>query len=222
MRTSESRAKPASCLLFKYRMRTLLSRSIRSIIIQKDNQCILKMVNFITDRYNPFVLTDQDQVINFSTGKHLPEAKVELNLKCITEGCKEYNNFRDQVFKQKSKQLLHPLSKKKFMKGKTDIRSVDAAKETSSAQRIIEIGRKRGYSIDSLLTYELTSTSFFLTKDGELHKTNKSELVHVIEKCLGDTSDQSPPATTCTVLDFMLHARTIAAATVSSIKTFGE
>lgn len=138
------------------------------------------MVNFITDRYDPFVLTDQDQVINFATGKHLPESKVDFNLKCIAEGEKEYNNFRDQVFKQKSKQLLRPLSKEKFMKGKTDIRSVDVAKETSTAQRIIEIGRERGYSIDSLLTYELTSTSFFLTKGGELHKTNKSELVHEI------------------------------------------
>lgn len=200
----------------------VLHHEFSDIITQKDNQCILKMVNFITDRYNPFVLTDQDQVINFATGKHLPESKVDFNLKCIAEGEKEYNNFRDQVFKQKSKQLLHPLSKKKFMKGKTDIRSVDVAKETSTAQRIIEIGRERGYSIDSLLTYELTSTSFFLTKGGELHKTNKSELVHEIEKYLGDTSDQTPPQTTCTIFDFMLHARIIAAAAASSMKTFGE
>ena len=39
---------------------------------------------------------------------------------------------------------------------------------------------------------------------------------------MGDTSDQSPPPTTCTVFDFMLHARTIAAAAASSMKTFGE
>lgn len=200
----------------------VLHHEFSDIITQKDNQCVLKMMNFITDRYNPFVLTDQDKVINFATGKHLPDAKVEFSLNCITEGCKQYNDFRDEVFRQRSKQLLHPLSKKKFIKEKIGIRSFDASKETSSAQRIIEIGRERGYSIDNLLTYELTSTSFFLTKDGELHKTNKSELVHEIETCLGDTSNQSAPPTTCTVFDFMLHARTIAAAAASSMKTFGD
>lgn len=39
---------------------------------------------------------------------------------------------------------------------------------------------------------------------------------------MGDTSDRSPPPTTCTVFDFMLHACTIAAAAASSMKTFGE
>lgn len=203
----------------------VLHHEFSDIVTKKDNQCIMKMVNFITDRYNPFVLVDQDQVINFATGKHLPVEKVKFKLTCITDGRKEYNNFRDQVFKQKSKQLLHPLSKKKVFKGKAEPKSVDVAKETSHAQRIIEIGRDRGYSIDRLLTYELTSTSFFLTKDGALHKTNKSEMVHEIQKELGDMSDQAlqgPPSTTCTVFDFMLHARTIAAAAASSMKTFGE
>lgn len=200
----------------------VLHHEFSDIITKKDNQCIMKMVNFITERCNPFVLTDQDQVVNFATGKHLPEEEVEFNLQCITEGRREYENFRDQVFKQRSKQLLQPISKKKVRKEKTEIRSVDVVKETSNAQRVIEIGRERGYSIDCLLTYELTSTSFFLTKDGELHKTTKSELVHEIEKHLGSTSDSSPPHTTCTVFDFMLHARAIAAAASSSMKTFGD
>lgn len=39
---------------------------------------------------------------------------------------------------------------------------------------------------------------------------------------MGDTSHQSPLPTTCTVFDFMLHARTIAAAAANSMKTFGE
>lgn len=63
----------------------VLHHEFSDIITQKDNQCILKMVNFITDIYNPFVITDQDQVIKFATGKHLPESKVDFNLKCIAE-----------------------------------------------------------------------------------------------------------------------------------------
>ena len=120
----------------------------------------MKMVNFITDRYNPFVLVVQDQVINFATGKHLPVEEVKFKLTCITEGRKEYDKFRDQVFTQKSKQLLHPLSKKRAFKGIPEPQSLDKTKETSRAQRIIEIARDRAYSTDRLLAYELTGVLF--------------------------------------------------------------
>lgn len=60
------------------------------------------------------------------------------------------------------------MSKKKVLKRKRkpETGSVDEAKEISSAQRLIEIGREQGYSINNLLTYELTST-YFLTIDGD-------------------------------------------------------
>ena len=56
------------------------------IITNNDNQCIMKMVKFITDRYHPFVPVDHDQVISFTTGKHLPVEEVKFKLTCITEG----------------------------------------------------------------------------------------------------------------------------------------
>ena len=47
-----------------------------------------------------------------------------------------------------------------------------------------DYSRERNYSISDLLCYELTSTSFFLTQDGFLRKSPKSELAREIEKKL--------------------------------------
>ena len=94
--------------------------------------------------------------------------EVKFKLTCITEGRKDYNKFREQVFIQKSKQLLHPLSKEKAFKGKPEPQNLDKTKETSCSQREIEIARDRGYTIDRFLVYDLRSTSFFLKKDGAL------------------------------------------------------
>lgn len=56
-------------------------------------------------------------------------------------------------------------------------------------------------------------------------KIKKSELVHETEKELRGMSNQArqnSPYIICTVFDFMLHARTIAAIAASSMKHFGE
>lgn len=64
------------------------------------------------------------------------------------------------------------MTRKNGFKSKTNATSSDVVKETSDAQRITEIARDRNYYIDTLLSHELTSTSFFLTKDGTVLKTN--------------------------------------------------
>lgn len=57
----------------------VLQHKFSDIITQKDNH---EKGDFITDMYNPFILTNQDQV--FATEKHLPEAKVEFSMKSIS------------------------------------------------------------------------------------------------------------------------------------------
>ena len=63
-------------------------------------------------------------------------------------------------------------------------KKIDVKKETISAIRSIDYARLRDYSIDELLKFELTSTAFFLMKDGYLRKSTKSELAKEIEKAL--------------------------------------
>lgn len=131
------------------------------------------MASFINDRCDPVALVDQGQLLKFATGKHLPAEAAEFKLTCILEGQKEYNKFRDEVFIQKFNKLRYPLLRKKVFKRNNEPKCLDVAKETSHTQRIIEIARERGYTIDTLLTFELASTSFFLTKDGVLQKNKK-------------------------------------------------
>ena len=54
--------------------------------------------------------------------------------------------------------------------------------------RNIGCARLCDYSLTNVLKYEITSTSFYLTKDGFLHKHKKPELANVIKelfkKCL--------------------------------------
>ena len=57
----------------------------------------------------------------------------------------------------------------------------DILKETTSFIRNIDYARRRDYSLTNLLKYEITSTSFYLTKDGFFRKHKKTELATVIK-----------------------------------------
>ena len=64
-------------------------------LTDKDNQCIIKIMNFITNRHNSFSLVDQEQVIKFTTGKYFSMEEANYKLGCITKGRKQYDEFRD-------------------------------------------------------------------------------------------------------------------------------
>lgn len=64
----------------------------------------------------------------------------------------------------------------------------------------------------------MTPTSLYLTKDAYLIK---SDLVKVIETKI-ETTSHCHPKVSCTVFDFMLHARTIAVAVERSNRNFGD
>ena len=48
--------------------------------------------------------------------------------------------------------------------------------------RMIDFARTRNFNIKDLLEYELSSTSFFLSKDGFLRKSQKSDLLTQVKK----------------------------------------
>ena len=66
--------------------------------------------------------------------------------------------------------------------------------------------RCRGYDINYLLSYELTSTSLFLTRNGFLTKPEKSQLVHELEKKLQTPQNSETPQSPgkATVIDLSL------------------
>lgn len=193
-------------------------------ITEKDNRCVEKLVDFISERMNPFCSTE-GQLFNIATGQVVRKETESLKLTYFQEGEAGYIKFRNEVFVQKCKKLLDPLSLKRTLMCKEEKNAVDINKETHDALRKLEIARERGYSIDKLLTFELTSTSLFLTMDGMLQKSRKSELMREIEKETGQehlNDTEKHPNACCIVFDFMLHAHIIAAAVRSQMQTFGE
>ena len=60
--------------------------------------------------------------------------------------------------------------------------------------RYIDYARIKNYATKNLLHYELTTTSFFLTKDGHLRKPRKSDLATELKKLFEGTCPQSLPA----------------------------
>ena len=94
----------------------------------------------------------------------------------------------------------------------------DIKKETVASIRNIDYARLRNYDIKILIQYELTSTSFYLTKDSYLRMPQKYELGQEIRKSMKQSSSvkQScpsvvpPPTGKCMiVIDFMAYARKV-------------
>ena len=115
----------------------------------------------------------------------------------------------------KTKKLFGKIPKV-FKKGKYALKTdkhIDTQIETVNALRHIEYARLRNYNISELLSYELTTVPLYLTKDGFLRKSPKSELTRLIEKKVDIPKVIEIPISTIrnvvTMIDFMAYARKV-------------
>ena len=67
-------------------------------------------------------------------------------------------------------------------------RKTDINKLTVKLMLQVDIVRTRGYDLRQLLRHELISTSLYLTKDGLLRKSSKSERAQVLKHHVPDIS----------------------------------
>lgn len=191
-----------------------------------DEISIKQMLAYIQERDNPFDLLNNKKMRNFVTGKETSDEKSKYLLNCISLGQQAYEEFVKTRFKDKEKSLFDPIKKTSKQHKICKDSTADIQKDTNNALHIIDIARARGYDISQLLTYEITSNSYYLTKDGYLRKSLKSELTHVIEKRLKEPAPQKVPFSDAThptaiVFDFMAYARKISV-TQMKLKTFGD
>ena len=102
----------------------------------------------------------------------------------------------------------------KFRKKKSNTHGsniVDLKKETVSFVRHIDFARLRMYNIQRLLQFQINSTSFFLTKDGYLRKSQKSQLAQEIKGLLPAPPEMVPTdrKQSMIVFDFMGYCRKV-------------
>ena len=90
--------------------------------------------------------------------------------------------------------------------------------------RIVDIARARCYNINVLLSYEVTSTSFFLTKDGFLRAaSNKSDFLTEIRLKPTPFADLQITLKCRTFIEFMSYARKLSCRmTKRNLKTFRD
>jgi len=93
---------------------------------------------------------------------------------CVEIGEEEYRKFKIEQLEDKSVKLFDKITNvKPGDDSEKRIKCTDIKKETIEFMRHIDIARMRNYDISYLLQHEITSTSFFLTKDDMLRKSQK-------------------------------------------------
>lgn len=86
---------------------------------------------------------------------------------------------------------------------------------------MLDVAKERGHSMEELLQYDISSTSYLFDEDGLMTRTTKSSIVHELEKQL-KTGDQTTPSTamkTGYIVDVMSNVRKMK---TSNVRTFGD
>ena len=192
-------------------------------LAKNEESYVEEITNYISERMNPFD-SSSSKILNFVTGQEMHSKITVYNLKCLENGKAAYNEFISSRLQDKTVQLFDRIPKMRKKDGMTNItKKIDVKKETINVLRTVDCARLRNYDIQELLQYELTSTSFFLTKDENLRKTTKSELMQELEKNITPSSIRVPHSEedTMIVIDFMAYARKVPVKKLN-LKTFGD
>ena len=123
------------------------------------------------------------------TGTKVEKTTSDYLINCIDIGEKAYCDFHKSRLEMKTAVLFYTIPKSPGLKKiATRTPKYDIKKETVAFIRNIDYARLRNNDIKILLQYELTSTSFYLTKDSYLRKPQKYELGQEIRKCMKQSS----------------------------------
>ena len=104
-----------------------------------------------------------------------------------------------------------PKSRSSFKKGKP-WKAPDVKEETVNFLRTVDYSRLRGFDVEYLLTHEIVATSYYLTSDGEMRKSPKSEFARKLKNLLEEPCPTNVPETslkTTIFIDFIAYARNL-------------
>ena len=175
-----------------------------------DKICVNQLASYVQERGNPFNVK-RDAIKNLVTGTTLSDESTSFFLNCFTKG-KENYKFKKERLQDKETKLFNtiPITRPTTRKGKI-WKAPDVKKETINFLRIVNYSRLREFDVQFLLSYEIVSTWFYLTKDGSLRKSPKSELAREVKNLLGESCPTTVPESeerlkAMVVIDFMAYA----------------
>jgi len=143
-------------------------------ITEGDETCVNQIIEYIEERFNPFETAKESEIVNIVTKTQISAESREFLTQCLELGEANYKEFYQTRLVDKTVKLFDTIPKtKKAHKLEKSTHKVDLSKETIAFMRNIDYARLRKFSIKTLMQFELTSTSFYLVKDGYPRKPDK-------------------------------------------------
>ena len=190
-----------------------LHHEFSNSITEADDKCIRLIFDYISNCGNPFKTEGSYPITNIVTNAQLDAESNAFLLQCLTMGEAACDGFYKSRLEDKTAKLFDTIPKTRKSKRSTaNAPKLDIKKETVSFMRYIDYARLRNYDIKNLLQYELTTTSFSLTKEGYLRKPQKSDLSTELKRLLSGRCLESLPAVVdkrMLIIDFMAYARKV-------------
>ena len=178
---------------------------------ETDVSAVNRMMDYIKSRGNPF--EDSNPLPrNFKTGELMGEPLAKSLIRAVETGEREYSVFKDKRLETKSIKLCDTIQNVKLQEKQCSAKKPpDVNKETLSFLCTIDIARRREYDLQVLLQYDITSCSFYLTKDGNLRKSPKSDLATELKRSLATIPNDVPSSAADSVIifDFMAYSRKV-------------
>ena len=182
-------------------------------ITKADTTSVAALMKNISQRGNPFDLSNPRGVMNIATGAVLEEEDEKFYLNHATLAKSAREEFYRTRLRDKSKSLFDNIPKTRKPKQKvSSAKSYDLNKETVQFLRYIDYGRLRGFDMKTLMSYEISPTSFYLTKDGLMRKSDKSKLTTELKDMLDHNPPTNLPSTIqkrVIIIDFMAYVRKV-------------
>ena len=188
---------------------------------------VLKLLNFIKDKGNPYLIEAPDVRLHNVITKQLTEGKVKDRLLQMQQnGNTIVKVFRDERFVKKTVKLAATISRRNLpymnFKPKSD-KAVEENKVShkvlASVQRDVDIAKERGLDLEKIYSYDILPASSIF--DGHFPaKPEKSKLIVELEKYLSNSECEFSGGSASVIIDFMSKIRSFS--NMSSFDTFGQ
>ena len=154
-----------------------LHHEFSGTLIEKSGDYVSLVVEYIQQHGNSFDISKLRELINLTNRSKIDKENANFLLNCLSLGKIEYNEFYATCFEIKSLKLFDTIPKtRKIKKAKLKQTKQDLNRETMKFLRTVDYARVRGFDLRSMLQSEISTASFYLTKDGYTRKPNKAEL----------------------------------------------
>lgn len=180
----------------------------------RTEQLLTKMLQYISERVNPFM--DGSQPLKNIVTQECTSAETSKALLNIFDtGCKVYEQFRKERFEDFTKPISSTITRVKLPSFKAATQNsvqkeLKVKKKPNKDHRIFDLARERGYSIKSLLSFELTYENPLFEENDILKKeTQKSNIFDELQKILDNEEYILEPDSDkfCLMVDVMMGLR---------------